>query len=88
MPQDSLVNRIRAEYLEMPGLQLNGKQVQRLCGGEPLECQVVLTALVETRFLCIRANGTYARSTDGVEVPRPRPAKAHIRTENCSAKIL
>ena len=26
------LNRLRAEYLEMPGLRLKREQVQRLCG--------------------------------------------------------
>lgn len=34
MPHDTLLNRIRAEYLEMPGLCLKLEQAQRLCGVE------------------------------------------------------
>jgi hypothetical protein len=67
-----LLNRIRAEFMEMPGLQLTGKQVQRLCGVERTLCQRVLDALVEMRFLCVKSDGTYARLTDGAEMPRPQ----------------
>ena len=70
------LNRLRAEYLEMPGLRLNREQVQRLCGMERTVCQRVLDTLVETRFLYLRANGTYARLTDGADVPQPANAAA------------
>jgi hypothetical protein len=75
-----LVSRIRAEYLEMPGLRLTTQQVQRLCGIERTLCQTVLDSLVEARFLCVKSDGAYARLTDG-DVPRPRPAKAELRAE-------
>ena len=80
MPHDHLLNRIRAEYLEMPGLRLTREQMQRLCGVEPTICQMVLDTLVETRFLYIKADGTYARLTDG-DIPYPRAAKADLRPE-------
>ena len=66
-----LLSRIRAEYLEMPGLRLTVPQATRLCGGEETSCQAVLDRLVEERFLCRRPDGTYARLTDG---PRLRVA--------------
>jgi hypothetical protein len=34
MPHTMLIKRIRAEYLEMPGLQLTLEQAQRLCSVE------------------------------------------------------
>ena len=72
------LTRLRAEYLEMPGLRLTREQVQRLCGLERTVCERVLETLVGTRFLCVKADGTYARVTDGAEVPRPHPAKATL----------
>jgi len=42
MPHEHLINRIRAEYLEMPGLRLTFEQMQRLCGIERTVCQMVL----------------------------------------------
>ncbi|HWW84014.1 MAG TPA: hypothetical protein VNZ26_10455 [Vicinamibacterales bacterium] len=80
MPHEHLLNRIRAEYLEMPGLRLTCTQMQRLCGIDRAICQMVLDTLVETRFLYIKADGTYARLTDG-EIPYPRAAKADLRPE-------
>jgi hypothetical protein len=41
-PSERLLERIRAEYLEMPGLCLTSEQVQRLCGLERKLCQLVL----------------------------------------------
>ena len=78
---EHLLNRIRAEFMEMPGLQLTDKQVQRLCGVERTPCQLVLDALVEMRFLCAKADGTYARLTDGAEKVRPQPPTADRRNE-------
>ena len=75
-----LVSRMRAEYLEMPGLRLTIQQVQRLCGIERTHCETVLDSLVEARFLCVKSDGAYARLTDG-DVLRPRPAKADLGAE-------
>jgi hypothetical protein len=71
MPHEHLVNRLRAEYLEMPGMRLTIQQVQRLCGLERPLCQAILDVLVDAKFLCVKPDGTYARVTDG-DVPRPR----------------
>lgn len=65
MPHDTLLKRIRAEYLEMPGLRLTLAQAQRLCGVERTVCHGVLEELVDAKFLRKRADGAYARSSDG-----------------------
>ena len=75
---DRFLQRIRAEYLEMPGLLLTREQVERLCGVETTVCQTVLDALVEAKFLCVKGDGAYGRLTDGVYI-RPRAAKADLR---------
>jgi hypothetical protein len=82
---DRSLERIRAEYLEMPGLRLKREQVERLCGLERAVCRIALEALVEARFLCVKADGAYARLTDG-EYSRPQPAKAEIRPASRVAK--
>ena len=82
MLHEHLITRLRAEYLEMPGLRLKREQVQRLCGVERTECQRVLETLVETRFLCVKADGTYARLTDGADVLRPQPATATLGADH------
>jgi len=70
-----VLERIRAEYLEMPGLRLKADQVQRLCGVERELCKNVLDALVEREFLFRKLDGTYARLIDG-DITRPLPIVA------------
>ncbi|HZR25364.1 MAG TPA: hypothetical protein VFA59_17340 [Vicinamibacterales bacterium] len=65
MSTKSTVDRLRAEFLEMPGLRLTAAQVQRLCGIDRAMCATVLSTLVDAKFLCIKPNGTYVRVTDG-----------------------
>jgi hypothetical protein len=67
MPHDILIARMRAEYLEMPGLRLTLEQAQRLCGVERALCQRVLDTLVEMNFLCVKQDGAYARIIDGAD---------------------
>jgi hypothetical protein len=62
---EQMLERIRAEYLEMPGLRLKREQVQRLCGIERSMCQVALDFLVKSSFLCVKSDGCYARLADG-----------------------
>jgi hypothetical protein len=59
-----LLQRVRAEYLEMPGLRLSIGQVHRLFGVDWPLCQQVLNSLVDEKFLCAKADGTYLRLTD------------------------
>ncbi len=85
MPHNSLLKRMRAEYLEMPGLRLTLGQAQRLCGVERALCQAVLDRLVADKFLCVKADGAYSRLTDG-EISRPRAPKTDLRHERRVAK--
>jgi hypothetical protein len=48
---ERLVRRIRAEFLEMPGLSLTIEQAQRLWSLEPRACQALLKSLIDSRFL-------------------------------------
>jgi hypothetical protein len=72
---EDVLARLRAEYLEMPGMRLKAEQVQRLCGIESRVSQSVLEALVDAKFLCVTSSGHYARLTDGA-IPRPHSAEA------------
>ena len=56
-----LAQRIRAEYLEMPGLRLSADQARRLWGTDEETCRTALTALVDTRFLQQLYDGTFVR---------------------------
>ena len=62
---DRLVQRIRAEFLEMPGLRLTVRQAKRLCGVDHGLCEAVLDALVDLKFLARHRDGSYSRLTDG-----------------------
>lgn len=81
----AVIERVRAEFLEMPGLHLTREQIQRLCGVEAATCGLVLETLVRAGFLCRKPNGTYARIADG-EIPHPVPAKADIGARRQASK--
>jgi len=76
--QQQALERIRAEYLEMPGLSLTPDQVRRLCGVDRPACEAALGELVEANFLCVKVDGSYARVTDGLLVA-PRPLRAALQ---------
>ena len=76
---DRLLERIRGEYLEMPGMTLRLEQVARLCGVERSICKGVLDALVELEFLCVKADGAYARVSAETS-HRARPATATLES--------
>ncbi len=75
--QAHTVERLRAEFLEMPGLRLTMDQAHRFCGVERRRCSEALDLLVREQFLSIRSDGSYVRASEG-RVPRPRPAKAGV----------
>ena len=50
---------IRAEYLEIPGLRLTRRQVQRLWGLDAMMCEALLAALI--RFLRCTRHEVYVR---------------------------
>src|SRR5262245_10863382 len=65
-PSDEpLLNRIRGEYLEMPGLRLTRQQAQRLWGLDTDTSVRLLHELVELKFLTCGADGAYVRLSDG-----------------------
>jgi hypothetical protein len=59
------IDRLRAEFNEMPGLRLTMAQAQRLCGLEEMLCASVLDSLVVAKFLDRDQDGVYTRVTDG-----------------------
>jgi hypothetical protein len=71
-----VINRLRGEFLDMPGLRLTSAQVQRLCTIDPVICQLVLDSLLHEGFLRV-THGLYARRATGQHT---RPAKADIDT--------
>jgi predicted transcriptional regulator of viral defense system len=73
-----LIQRLRAEYIEMPGMRLTIEQVRRLCGIDAHACKVVLESLVKAGFLYLLSDGSYARLTEG-DPAQLHPAKANVR---------
>ena len=66
-----LLCRIRAEYLEMPGLRLTAAQARCLFGLDSETLDPVLAALVDAKFLSQTHNGIFAiASTTGVATGR------------------
>ena len=56
-----VVQRIRGEFLEMPGLRLTLRQAQRLWQLDETICDAVLGALVDARFLARTRDGAFIR---------------------------
>jgi hypothetical protein len=59
---DVSLDRIRGEYLEMPGLTLTEPQAQRLWGLDREACKSLLQALLQTGFLRRTVRGGYVRA--------------------------
>jgi hypothetical protein len=59
----TLLMRIQSEYREMPGLKLTEAQARRLWNLDGHTCSLVMTTLLEQRFLRRTASGTYVRAT-------------------------
>jgi hypothetical protein len=56
---DDVLNRIRGEFREMPGLSLTLRQAARLWNLDAVTCDVALRILVEERYLDHSRRGTF-----------------------------
>ena len=56
------LNRIQAEYREMPGLQLTEPQMRRLWGLDAATCTLIIATLVSAGILCETPKHGYALS--------------------------
>jgi hypothetical protein len=54
-----LLDIVKAEYLEMPGLRLTGRQAQRLWALDAATCDALLDMLESTHFLRRSPRGDY-----------------------------
>jgi hypothetical protein len=57
-----LLDRVRGEFREMPGLTLTPAQASRLLGIEPHVCRCVIDVLVQSAVLRWTPEGTIARA--------------------------
>ena len=62
MDARALVDRIRGEFNEMPGLQLTMAQAARLWGMDQTACRNVIEMLVDAAFLRWTPAGTVIRA--------------------------
>lgn len=80
------VDRVRSEYLEMPGLSLTGAQAAILCGLERPVAVEVLRRLEQSGFLARREDGRFVhRDTmvfrrEPAGIPAPAQVAACITT--------
>jgi hypothetical protein len=63
VPLEALLQRVREQYRDMPGLELSKPQASRLFGVAPSVCAATLRALVMENFLSRREDGLFVRST-------------------------
>ena len=61
-PLAALLQRVREQYQEMPGLRLTKPQATRLFGVAPSVCASMLRALVTENFLSRTGEGVFVRS--------------------------
>jgi hypothetical protein len=59
---DDLLRRVRAEFIEMPGLRVTRAQARRLWALDETLCEIVLAALVDARFLVESRNASFMRA--------------------------
>lgn len=62
MVSEVLLQRIRAEFLEMPGLHVTLHQATRLFHLDPVACEVALRILLEDGFLARGPRDGYRRA--------------------------
>ena len=62
MENHALVDRVRSEFIEMPGLRLTPAQAARLWGMDQSSCHTVISTLVSTAFLRWTPTGMVVRA--------------------------
>jgi hypothetical protein len=62
MENHSLVERVRNEFIEMPGLRLTPAQAARLWGMDQSSCHSVISTLVTAAFLRWTPTGMVVRA--------------------------
>jgi hypothetical protein len=56
---DDRIKLVKAEYLELPGLNLTKRQMQRLWSIDSKTCDEIVAALESAHFLTRAPHGTY-----------------------------
>ena len=60
----NLVQRIREEFEEAPGLRISVREAARFWGLDETTCGQVLHQLVAARFLALSGDGRYRQTND------------------------
>jgi hypothetical protein len=71
-PNAQLLDQIRGEYLDMPGLKLTLPQAQRLWRLRERECEALPGALIDATFLWRSSDGRFARVSELWGIDRHR----------------
>jgi hypothetical protein len=58
-PSALLLQRVRSEFIEMPGLRLRVEQAQRLWSLDRASCELLLNSLAEAKFLTRYSDEAY-----------------------------
>lgn len=76
---ENILQRVRGEFLEMPGLSLTPGQARRLWNLEPAACEMLLQALVADAFLRPTSSGAFVLAVTrvGASDSRSRGRTAH-----------
>ena len=70
----ALLQRVRCEFLEMPGLRLTEAQARRLWGLDAAQCAALLHELLDAKFLLRTRDGAFVHPESAT------PERAHLRT--------
>ena len=73
---DGLIERVKTEFLEMPGLKLTGAQAQRLWALDATSCSALLETLVNTNVLFKTRDGAFMR------IDRAAPVRPSLATQS------
>jgi Fic family protein len=60
---EAILQSVRGQFLEMPGLKLTIAQAQRLWGIDRATCEAVIGELTACRFLAKTRDGAFVLST-------------------------
>ena len=76
MPQpiratEDVLRRVQGEFLEMPGLRLTEAQARRLWGLDAASCGLLLSVLVDAKFLFRTRDGAFMRFEQATPVKAP-----------------
>ena len=61
-PPEQVLQRVRAEYDDLPSLRLTPSQAQRQFGLEPRACAALLDTLLNENFLTRTSDGVFVRA--------------------------